>query len=312
MEYRTLGKTGWRVSTVSMGCWNIGGQWGEVGEEAARATLHRSLDRGVNLFDTADAYGTIPGQSEEILGRTFRGMRDRVILASKAGNYARRAEAPLSFTSWLHVKLCCEATLFRLKTDYLDLLQCHLGGASEAETEVFLEGFARLKEAGLIRAWGVSTNSVEVLRRFNASGECASCQLDYSLLNRTPEKDLLPYCGESQIGTLVRGPLAQGLLAGKFSRDHRFTDTVREGWNDGPGRERFLQRLESVDRLRFLATGSRTLAQAALQYVLTHPAVSCAIPGAKSPEQAAANAGAADGALSPEELERARAAVGGA
>jgi aryl-alcohol dehydrogenase-like predicted oxidoreductase len=311
MQNRTLGKTGWRVSAVSMGCWNIGGQWGDVSEETARATIHRALECGVNLFDTADAYGTIPGGSEEILGRALRGTRDRVILASKAGNYARRPGAPLPFTSWLHVKLCCEATLFRLKTDSLDLLQCHLGNASEAETEVFLEGFARLKEAGLIRAWGVSTNSVEVLRRFNAGGDCATCQLDYSLLNRAPEQELLPYCRENNIGTLIRGPLAQGTLAGKFTRDHRFTDSVRAGWNDGPGRERFLQRLDTVEKLRFLATDGRPLAHAALQYVLAHPAVSCAIPGARSPEQAAANAAAADGALTPQEVERARAVTGG-
>jgi aryl-alcohol dehydrogenase-like predicted oxidoreductase len=231
-------------------------------------------------------------------------MRDRVLLASKAGNYARRASAPLPFTSWLHVKLCCEASLFRLRTDYLDLLQCHLGSATEAETEVFLEGFTRLKQAGLIRAWGVSTNSVEVLRRFNAGGECATCQLDYSLLNRAPEETLLPYCRESGIGTLIRGPLAQGLLSGKFAPDTRFTDSVREGWNEGPGRERFLQRLERVEQLRFLASDGRSLAQAALQYALANPAVTCVIPGARSPEQAAANAAAADGALSPEELQR--------
>jgi aryl-alcohol dehydrogenase-like predicted oxidoreductase len=308
MQYRMLGKTGWEVSAISMGCWNIGGQWGEVSEETARATLMAAVDSGINLFDTADAYGTIPGDSESLVGRAFRGMRDRVFIASKAGNYARRAGAPLPFTSWLHVKLCCEASLFRLQTDYLDLLQCHIGGASEAETEVFLEGFTRLKEAGLIRAWGVSTNSVEVLRRFNAGGECATCQLEYSVLNRAAEAELLPYCQQQQIGTLIRGPLAQGLLSGKFTPETRFTDSVRESWNEGSRRETFLGNLQRVEQLRFLANG-RSMAQAALQYVLAHPAVSCAIPGAKSPEQVAANAAAADGVLSPEEVGRVREVV---
>ena len=122
MQYRTLGKTGWRVSAIGMGCWNIGGQWGDVSEETARATLRKAVDCGVTLFDTADAYGTVPGDSEVLLGRAFQGIRDRVILASKAGNYARRANAPLPFTSRLHVKLSSEASLFRLRTDYLDLL----------------------------------------------------------------------------------------------------------------------------------------------------------------------------------------------
>jgi myo-inositol catabolism protein IolS len=308
MQHRTLGKTGWQVSAISMGCWNIGGQWGDVDEETARTTLLKAVDCEVNLFDTADAYGTIPGGSERLIGRAFHGMRDRVILASKAGNYSRRAGAPLPFTSWLHVKLCCEASLFRLKTDYLDLLQCHLGNASEAETEVFLEGFTRLKEAGLIRAWGVSTNNLEVLRRFNATGECATCQMDYSLLNRAPEQEMLPYCQQQNIGTLIRGPLAQGLLSGKFTPETHFTDSVRESWNEGSGHERFLRNLQRVEQLRFLANG-RSMAQAALQYVLAHSAVSCAIPGAKSPEQVAANAAAADGGLSPEELGRVREVV---
>jgi aryl-alcohol dehydrogenase-like predicted oxidoreductase len=305
MQYRTLGKTNWQVSAVSMGCWNIGGQWGDVSEEQARATLFKALDCGVNLFDTADAYGTIPGASETIIGRAFKGMREKVFIATKAGNYARRAGAPLPFTSWLHVKLCCEASLFRLQTDYVDLLQCHLGNATNAETEVFIEGFTRLKEAGLIRAWGVSTNSVETLKRFNAGGDCAACQLDYSLLNRAPEKDVLPYCLERNVGTLIRGPLAKGLLSGKFTADSKFDDSVRQGWNEGGGRESFLRNLQRVEQLRFLAQGRR-MTHAALQYVLAHPAVTCAIPGAKSPEQIAENAAAADGRLTDEELAKLR------
>lgn len=308
MQYRTLGKTNWQVSAISMGCWNIGGQWGEVSEEQAKATLFKALDCGVNLFDTADAYGTIPGMSESIIGRAFKGIREKVFIASKAGNYARRAGAPLPFTSWLHVKLCCEASLFRLQTDYLDLLQCHLGGATQVETEVFVEGFTRLQDAGLIRAWGVSTNSVEVLKKFNANGECAACQLDYSLLNRVPEKNVLPYCQENNVGTLIRGPLAKALLSGKFTADSKFDDIVRQGWNEGSGREAFLKNLEQVEQLRFLANG-RTMAHAALQYVLAHPAVTCAIPGAKSPQQIAENAAAADGALTDEELKQARAVM---
>ncbi len=305
MQYRTLGKTNWQVSAVSMGCWNIGGQWGDVSEEQARATLFKALDCGVNLFDTADAYGTIPGASETLIGRAFKGMREKVLIATKAGNYARRAGAPLPFTSWLHVKLCCEASLFRLQTDYVDLLQCHLGNATEAETEVFLEGFTRLQEAGLIRAWGVSTNSIETLKRFNANGDCAACQLDYSLLNRAPEKDVLPYCLAHNVGTLIRGPLAKGLLSGKFTAESKFDDAVRQGWNEGSGREAFLRNLQRVEQLRFLAQGRR-MTHAALQYVLAHPAVTCAIPGAKSPEQIAENAAAADGQLTEEELAKVR------
>jgi aryl-alcohol dehydrogenase-like predicted oxidoreductase len=140
------------------------------------------------------------------------------------------------------------------------------------------------------------------LVRFNKQGTCATCQLDYSILNRAPERDLLPYCQEKGIGVIVRGPLAMGILSGKFTPDTVFTDEVRRSWNEGERRERFLRRLEIVERLRFLERDGRTMAQAALQFVLAHPAVSCAIPGAKSPQQAESNATAGDGTLTEEEL----------
>ena len=175
---------------------------------------------------------------------------------------------------------------------------------------MFLEAFERLKERGKIRAYGISTNSPEVLRRFNRDGKCASAQINYSILNQSAVRDILPYCQQHDIGTLIRGPLAQGLLAGKFSPETRFEDSVRSGWNEGAGRERFLANLQQVERLRFLGREGRTMAQAALQFVLAHPAVTCAIPGAKNTAQAESNATAADGALSREEVERIAQATG--
>jgi aryl-alcohol dehydrogenase-like predicted oxidoreductase len=123
-----------------------------------------------------------------------------------------------------------------LRTDYLDLYQCHIGNPTDAEVEVFLDAFERLKEQGKIRAYGISTNSLDALLRFNRHGTCATCQLDYSILNRTPERDLLPYCLEHDIGVIVRGPLAMGVLAGKFTPDTVFTDDVRRSWNEGERR----------------------------------------------------------------------------
>ncbi|MCX7968940.1 MAG: aldo/keto reductase, partial [Armatimonadetes bacterium] len=256
----------------------------------------------VNFFDTADAYGEPPGRSEELLGKALQGIREEVFIATKVGNWARRHGHPLPYTSTLHIIACCHASLYRLRTDYIDLYQCHIGNPTNAEVDVFLEAFERLKEQGKIRAYGISTNSLEALQRFNKLGTCATCQLDYSILNRAPERDLLPYCQERNIGVIVRGPLAKGVLAGKFTPDTIFTDEVRRSWNEGQRREKFLKQLQIVERLRFLERDNRTMAQAALQFVLSHPAVSCAIPGAKSPQQAEANASAGDGTLTPEEL----------
>jgi aryl-alcohol dehydrogenase-like predicted oxidoreductase len=300
MQYRTLGKMGWRVSAVGMGCWGIGGQWGPVEERDAIATVHKALDTGINLFDTADAYGL--GESERRLGRALRDRRDGALIATKVGNWGRRQGHPLSFATPHHVYLCCDASLHRLQTDTIDLYQCHIGNLQDPS--VFLEAFETLRQQGKIRAYGISTNNVGVVRQFDRDGHCAAVQLNYSLLAREAEQELLPLCAERNIGVLVRGPLAKGVLAGKFTPEARFTDSVRAGWNEGEERGRFLRDLERVEQLRFLARDGRTMAQAALQFVIGHPSVTCAIPGAKSPEQAEQNARAADGELTNEERRR--------
>lgn len=251
MLHRTLGRTGWHVAAIGFGSWNLSGQWGPVDRETALETIRAAYEAGVNFFDTADAYGEPPGLSEELLGEALRAVRGKVILASKVGNFGRRHGHPLPFTSSMHVELCCDASLYRLKTDVIDLYQCHLGDLKDPA--IFLEAFDRLMKKGKIRAGGISTNSLEVTRAFNRDGTCAAVQVEYSLLNRSAEKDLLPYCRENNIGVIVRGPLAKGIAAGKFTPQTRFTDSVREKWNEGAAHEQFLQKLEAIDRLHFLA-----------------------------------------------------------
>ena len=208
-------------------------------------------------------------------------------------------------TSPEHVYLCCDASLHRLQSDHIDLYQCHIGDL--ADPIVFLEAFERLVERGKIRAYGISTNSLAVAQAFNRDGKCAAVQLNYSIANPSAASDLLPWCQQNDIGTLIRGPLAQGVLAGKFTAESRFDDSVRRGWNEGSAHAQFLKRLDQVDRLRFLERPGRTLAQAALQWVLANPGVTCAIPGAKNLAQIRANAGAADAALSGEAARAGRA-----
>ncbi|MCS7225141.1 MAG: aldo/keto reductase [Armatimonadetes bacterium] len=310
MEFREFGRTGWKVSVIGMGCWGIGGQWGPVDEKTALATIWKSFECGVNFFDTADAYGEPPGLTEELLGKALRGLRSEVFITTKVGNWARRLGHPLPFSHPLHVVGCCHASLYRLKSDYIDLYLLHLHDPSEQEIEIFLEAFGQLHRQGLIRAYGISTNNFEALKKFTQWGGCQGCQIDYSILNRAPERDLLPFCAENGIGVMVRGPLAMGILTGKFTAETVFSDSVRRGWNDGPGRERFIRRLKVVDRLKPLASPERPLSHIALQFVLSHRAVSCAIPGAKSPAQAEQNALAGKGTLSEKELTKINQIVG--
>jgi len=298
MQYRRFGKTGWNISSVSMGCWGIGGQWGPVAEDEAIRTMHAALALGVNLFDTADAYGL--GVSEELVGKALQGRSDDIYVATKVGNFARRVGHPLSFATPHHIYLCCDASLGRMKRDTIDLYQCHIGDLPDPT--IFLEAMDRLVEQGKIRHYGISTNSLQVLERFNQHGHCASCQINYSILSRSAERDILPYCQTNDIGALIRGPLAQGLLTGKFAADTHFDDSVRQGWNEGPAHERFLKQLRQAEQLRFLERLGRTMAQAALQYTLAHPAVTAPIPGAKNVRQITDNASAADGGLTSDEL----------
>ncbi len=232
--------------------------------------------------------------------RRSRSGATTVYVATKVGNFARRVGSPLAYDTPHHVYLCCDASLGRMKIDTIDFYQCHIGDL--ADPSIFLEAFARLTEQGKIRAYGISTNSLSVAEAFNRDGNCAAIQLNYSLVNRSAEQDLLPWCKENNIGTLLRGPIAQGVLAGKFTPETRFDDSVRSGWNEGAGRERFLKQLAQVEPWKQLARPDRSLAQIALAWTLANPAVTCAIPGAKNVEQIRSNAAAADITLTDDEL----------
>lgn len=301
MQYRTLGKTGWRVSAVSMGCWGIGGQWGPVEEKQAVDTINAALDAGVNLFDTADGYGL--GQSEIYTGKALKSKRSDVYIATKVGNWARRQGDPLGYQSIYSIINCCHASLYRLDTDYIDLYQCHIG--SPENPEIFVEAFELLKKEGKIRHYAISTNDLNALKALDSEGACASCQINYSLLNRKPEKDILPHCLNNNIGVLLRGPIAQGLLADKFTPETRFDDSVRQKWNPGESQhDNFLAQLNQVSALRELLPEGMNMVDFALKFTLSNPAVTCPIPGMKTPEQAKQNAAAADGELDQITLEK--------
>ncbi|MEZ4729852.1 MAG: aldo/keto reductase [Caldilineaceae bacterium] len=300
MQHKTFGKTGWSVSAIGLGTWNIGNQWGEIDDVTAYATIHAAIDHGMNLIDTADAYGIPYGLSEKRLGRALGGIRHQIYLVSKVGNWGRRLGHQLTYSHPDHVRLCIHASLGRLRTDYLDVSLCH--ESNLADPTVYLEGFAQLVQEGAIRAYGISTNSLEVLKRFNINGTCSVVQVDYSLLNRAPETNFLPYCQAHNIGVMVRGPLAKGVLSGRYDAASLFTDTVRQGWNEeGAARERFLEQVQQVDRLKTVVEPGAAMVTAALRYTISHPAVAVAIPGAKSPEQAAMNAAAGERLLTEAE-----------
>lgn len=303
---RTLGKSGIDVTAIGLGLWAVrGDQWGAVDDRSTLDTIDAALDAGVTFFDTADVYGD--GHSEELLGQAMQGRRDRFIVASKIGwkgfDDARRTTA---YDTVEKLIAGVESSLRRLKTDYLDVIQSHIS-YREPTMEIFIEGFQRLQREGKVRAYGVSTSDFEYLQAFNADGGCATLQIDYSILNRTPEKDIFPYCQTHNIGVIVRGPLAMGLLTGKFDMDTVFEEgDFRRSWQTDPDQNAIYRHdLKVVERLQPLASEARTMAQLALQFALAHPAVSTVIPGAKTPAQLRDNLGALSAPeLTPAEMIR--------
>jgi myo-inositol catabolism protein IolS len=298
MKYRTLGKTGWDVSVVSMGCWGIGGQWGPVEEKDAIAAIETARENGVNLFDTADAYGM--GRSEEIVGKVLGKRPDDIYVATKVGNWGRRFDDVLPYNSVHSIYESCHASLYRLKTEVIDLYQCHI--QKPDHPDVFLEAFEELKKQGKIREYAISTDNLDGLKAMNANNGCASCQIRYSMLDRSAERELFPYCLEHSIGVLLRGPIAMGVLTGKFNSETTFDDSIRSAWNEGEAHAKFLRRVETAEKLKKLVRDDRSLLDIALQFPLTQPAVTCSIPGMKNAEQARANTAAINGELSHQDL----------
>jgi len=319
MRYRMLGRTGLKVSEVGFGAWAIGGPaelggtqigWGDVDDGVSIRAVHAALDAGVNFIDTADSYGC--GHSEEVLAKALGGRRDEVIIATKFGSRIDPTGNWVKDFSGGWIPQAVEASLTRLETDYIDLIQCHSPWALEALTDDTFAALETLRDAGKIRHVGVSVKQTEhgvpILRRWP---QVEVIQVVYNILSRQPETDLLPLAQERNVGIIGRVPLASGFLTGKFAPDVTFPENDHRRRSYPPEKARRV--VEAVEKLRFLERdGTKSMAQAALQFCLSHLSVSTVIPGGKTPEQAGDNAAASDGVLLTEdELARIRADVTG-
>ncbi|MEO0457308.1 MAG: aldo/keto reductase [Cyanobacteria bacterium P01_A01_bin.114] len=306
MLYRNFGKTGLQVSTIGLGTWNIGNQWGQIDEALAIETIRSALDSGINLIDTAESYGIPAGLSEERLGKALIGLRDKAHIVTKIGRWGRRTGQMVPITTVDMVRLCMHACLYRLRTDYVDIMLCHEGKLSDPkQAEVYLEGFETLKEQGHIRTYGISTDKLDALKLFNMNGTCRVVETDYSLLNRGADDEFFPYCQEHGIAVLARGPLHKGLLSGKYSSETVFTDTVRSEWySSDRAKQKLARKMAKVENLKTALTPGNEMVTAALRFVISHPVQPVAIAGAKSPVQAAINAQSGDALLSPDKRTR--------
>ena len=295
MNYRPLGRTGWKVSEISFGAWAIGGSWGPVSDSDALDALRAALDEGVNFIDTADVYGD--GRSERLIAKVLKERSDRIYVATKAG---RRLD-PHTAAGYNRKNLTSfiERSLRNLRVDALDLVQLHC-----PPTEVYYnpDVFGILEDlvrAGKLRFYGVSVAKVEEgIKALEFSG-VQSVQIIFNIFRQRPAELFFPLAKQRRTGILARVPLASGLLSGKMtststfhSDDHRNFNTRGEVFDVGEtfSGVGFQRGLQAAEQLRPLVPEGEDMAQFALRWILMFDAVTCAIPGAKNAAQAQENA----------------------
>jgi aryl-alcohol dehydrogenase-like predicted oxidoreductase len=299
MNYRTLGRTGWKVSEISFGAWAIGGTWGNVDDNESLAALNKALDLGVNFFDTADVYGD--GRSEQLLAKLKKERREEFHIATKAGRrlnpHSAEGYNKKNLTSFI------ERSLKKLNTEAIDLLQLHC-----PPTEVFYnpEVFGILDDLvkeGKLLNYGVSVEKIEEALKAIEFPNVKTVQIIFNMFRQRPADLFFEQAKKKQIGILARVPLSSGMLTGKFTKDSKFEDDDHRKFNrngeDFDKGETFSGvdynlSLKAVEELKAVCPKGMSLTQFALNWILMFDAVTCAIPGAKRPIQAEENISASD------------------
>ena len=313
MENITLGRTGLEVTRICFGTWQFGGDWGSLDERDNVAAMQRALELGVNFFDTAQAYGF--GASEQLvakaLGGELRSRRDEIVIATKGGLRVE-GDGLVRDSSPNCLRRGVDESLAHLGIDHIDLYQVHWPDP-DTPLEETAGALGELVDEGKIGHVGVSNFDVEEMRTFERGRPVESLQPPYHLFRRDIDDDVLPYCREHDVGVLVYGPLAHGLLSGKFDRN---TELSEDDWRSSSELfqgENFERNLDVVEELgRFAEERGHTVAQLAVAWTLARPGVHVAIVGARRPDHIEGTAPAADIELSSDDLERIESIMEGA
>jgi aryl-alcohol dehydrogenase-like predicted oxidoreductase len=299
LNYRPFGRIGWNVSEISFGAWAVGGSWGAVDDEQSIAAMKRALDLGVNFFDTADVYGD--GRSERLIQRLRRETKTPFYVATKAG---RRLD-PHTAAGYNHENLSAfvDRSLQNLGVETLDLVQLHCPPPAVYYQPETFAAMDALVQAGKIRHYGVSVERVEEAMKAMEFPGVASVQIIFNLFRQRPAEQFLVEAKRRGVATIVRVPLASGMLTGKLTAastfapdDHRNFNRHGEAFDVGEtfSGVPYEAGLEAVEELRALVPQSATLAQLALRWILMFDGVSSVIPGAKNDRQVEDNSAAAD------------------
>ncbi len=322
---KQLGRSGIEVSAMGLGCWAIGGPfwagdtpvgWGEVDDDESTQAIHRALDLGINFFDTADVYGT--GHSERVLGRALAGHRDQVVIATKFGNMFDETTRQItgSNTSPKYIRQACEASLQRLNTDYIDLYQFHLNDYDPDKAGEVRDVLEELVNTGKIRYYAWSTDFPERARIFAEGPNCAAVQHQMNVLEDAGP--MIALCEQLNLASINRGPLAMGLLTGKYQAGSKLaSDDVRgdkspawmQYFKDGQPNAEWLKKLEAIREI--LTSSGRTLAQGALAWLWGRSQQTIPIPGFRTVAQVEENCPAMQfGPLSIEQMSEIDAILG--
>ena len=289
MLYRTLGRTGLRVSEVGFGAWAIGGNkfgnsYGSTDDATSLRAIQKALDLGCNFFDTADVYGH--GHSETLLGEVLKHVRDKIYIATKVGGDFYSSQTRMNFSPD-YVEFACNESLKRLQTDYIDLYQFHNPAIQMIQDGKIFDTMDKLRQEGKIRLYGLSIHDPQEGIEAITLGKPDTIQVVYNIFTQNAVKTLFPLALEKNIGIIAREPLANGFLTGKYSKVSTFEEgDIRSSWP----RKVVEARADIAGTLKsFLAKDGRTSVQSALRFVLAQKAVSVVIVGAKTEAQVQEN-----------------------
>ncbi len=298
MQYRTLGRTGWKVSAISFGAWAIGGTWGSVQDDESLAALNRAVDLGVNFFDTADVYGD--GHSEKLLARLKHDRREEIIIATKAGRRLN-PHVPQGYNQ-ANLTAFVEQSLRNLGCEAIDLLQLHCPPPAVYYMPETFGVLDDLVKAGKLRFYGVSVEKVEEALKAIEFPNVQTIQIIFNIFRQRPAELFFKEAMRKKVGILARVPLSSGMLTGKLTPRSQFSGDDHRNFNrHGESFDRgetfsgvdYDAGLAFVEELRPLIPEGMSMTQFALRWILMFEAVTCAIPGAKRPAQAEENIQAA-------------------
>ena len=293
MKYRRLGRAELSVSAIGLGAWQFGGEWGrDYAQSEVDAVVDAARAAEINLIDTAECYGD--HLSEQFVGRAVKRDRENWVIATKFGHhYVDRFEREQRWSA-AEVRTQLEDSLRALQTDYVDLYQFHSGSDEVFDNDELWAMLEKQVEAGKVRHLGISVNKVISVHQVEAASSVGAntVQVVYNRLEREPEETVFPLCRSQDLGVLARVPLASGLLSGKYRPGAEFDATDVRSRRE---RDQIEAGLREVERIRQTEVPSDAdMAAWALAWCLRHPAVTCVIPGCKSPEQLHANATAVE------------------